>query len=579
MNNLNQDVLHDNGNQHNAYLRASNKKHIHYEPFIDNKSPITLLSTTDGDTMYWDQAIKQKDAKQFIQAAIDEISTHQKRGHWVVIPKEEVPMGTKILDAIWSMKRKRRLLTNEVYKHKARLNVHGGQQEHGVNYWETYAPVVTWAAIRLLLILVLIYKWYTIQIDFVLAYPQADVECDIYMKIPRDFTIEGKDRRTHVLKLIKNLYGQKQAGRIWNQHLHNSLLELGWTQSIADDCLYYKGNVLFVVYVDDGILISPNQEAINKELEIFKARFDISVEGTLSDYVGVNIERVDDDTIHMSQPNIINSILKELNFNDDTKAVDTPAYSTNVLGPGTNKEKHKADWNYRRLIGKLNFLASSCRPEISCAVHQAARFSHDPRINHTEAVKRIARYLKEDPSKGMYLRPTGHSFEVYADADFCGLWKTEDPTNKPVTAKSRTGYVVMYGGCPIIWASQLQSEIALSTTEAEYLALSTALRNTIPLMQLVNELKEKLDLPMDTIPTVYCKAFEDNSGAVELANVPKMRPRTKHINTKYHHFRQHVFEKQIEVQQISTEDQIADIFTKYLPVATFRKFRKLLLGW
>ena len=98
-------------------------------------------------------------------------------------------------------------------------------------------------------------------------------------------------------------------------------------------------------------------------------------------------------------------------------------------------------------------------------------------------------------------------------------------------------------------------------------------------MRLVNELKEKLDLPMDTIPTVYCKAFEDNSGAVELANVPKMRPRTKHINTKYHHFRQHVFEKQIEVQQISTEDQIADIFTKYLPVATFRKFRKLLLGW
>jgi hypothetical protein len=94
---------------------------------------------------------------------------------------------------------------------------------------------------------------------------------------------------------------------------------------------------------------------------------------------------------------------------------------------------------------------------------------------------------------GMYLRPNGHSFEVYADADFCGLWGTIDPSN-PITSKSRTGYVVMYSGCPIIWASQLQSEIALSTTEAEYIALSTALRQTIPLMRLVKEIKEKLDL-------------------------------------------------------------------------------------
>jgi hypothetical protein len=317
------------------------KYNMDYEPFIDNKSPILLLAITDGDTMYLDQAIKQSDSKQFIQAAIDEISTHQKQGHWKVIPKEDVPEeGTKMLDAIWSMKRKRCLLTNQVYKHKARLNVHSGQQEHGVNYWETYAPEVTWAAIRLLLILVIIYKWYTIQIDFVLAYPQADVKCNIYMKIPQDFTIEGKDYSTHVLKLIKNLYGQKQAGQIWNQHLHNSLLELGWRQSNADDCLYYKENILFVVYFADGILISPTQDAIYNELEVFKAKFDISAEGTLSDYVGVNIKQVDDDTIHMSQPNNINSILKEQNFNNDMKTVDTPAYSTSVLGPGTDKDKH-----------------------------------------------------------------------------------------------------------------------------------------------------------------------------------------------------------------------------------------------
>jgi hypothetical protein len=162
--------------------------------------------------------------------------------------------------------------------------LHGGQQEYGVNYWETYAPVVTWAAIRLILVLVLIYQWHTVQIDFILAYPQADVECDLYMKIPKGFQVQGHTNQTHVLKLIINLYGQRQAGRVWNQHLHEKLIDQGWTQSTADECLYFKGSVLFVVYVDDGILVSPKMFDVEKELELMQAIFNISVEGDLSDY-------------------------------------------------------------------------------------------------------------------------------------------------------------------------------------------------------------------------------------------------------------------------------------------------------
>jgi Reverse transcriptase (RNA-dependent DNA polymerase) len=109
----------------------------------------------------------------------------------------------------------------------------------------------------LVLILVLLYGWFTLQIDFILAYPQARVECDLYMKIPKGFKIGRGTNQTHVLKLLQNLYGQKQAGCIWNKHLHKHLVELGWTQSKIDDCLYYKGDILFLVYVDDGILVSP----------------------------------------------------------------------------------------------------------------------------------------------------------------------------------------------------------------------------------------------------------------------------------------------------------------------------------
>jgi hypothetical protein len=157
----------------------------------------------------------------------------------------------------------------------------------------------------------------------------------------------------------------------------------------------------------------------------------------------------------------------------------------------------------------------------------------------------------------------------------CRLLWLEDPT----IAKSRTGYGAMYAGFPIIWASQLQAEIARSVTESEYISLSQALRQTIPLMRLVKEVKEKLNLPMDTIPTVQCTLFEDNSGAVELTNVPKMRPRTKHINAKYHHFRQYVTDKTIQVLKVSTRDQLADILTKNLNQDVFIKFRKLICGW
>jgi hypothetical protein len=108
-------------------------------------------------------------------------------------------------------------------------------------------------------------------------------------------------------------------------------------------------------------------------------------------------------------------------------------------------------------------------------------------------IKRIGRYLCDNVEKGIIMRPEGHSFNVYVDADFGGLWDRETAADNPITSKSRTGYVVMYAGCPIIWGSTLQSEIALSTTEAEYLALSTALRQTIPIMRLVKEIKKNLD--------------------------------------------------------------------------------------
>jgi len=169
-------------------------------------------------------------------------------------------------------------------------------------------------------------------------------------------------------------------------------------------------------------------------------------------------------------------------------------------------------------------------------------------------------------------------FECYCDADFAGNWNKDFAQHDPSTAKSRSGWVIFYARCPIISASKIQSEVALSTTEAEYIAMSMALRNVIPIMELMNEFRERNFKVVCTQPQVYCKVFEDNSGALELARLPKLRPRTKHINICYHHFREYVRLGLIKIFPIGTDDQIADILTKPLAQNAFCRHRKYLCG-
>jgi hypothetical protein len=227
----------------------------------------------------------------------------------------------------------------------------------------------------------------------------------------------------------------------------------------------------------------------------------------------------------------------------------------------------------------MNYLEKCSRPDIAYALHQCARFSADPREEHSKAVKLISRYLKGTRKKGITCKPDGSSFVCYCDADFAGLWNPDLAESDRSTARSRTGYIILYGGCPIVWASKLQTEIALSSTESEYVALSQALREVIPLIRLIKELDAAgFDVNSKT-PEIHCKLFEDNVGALTMAKTPKMRPRTKHMNLKYHHFRESVEDGTVSIHQISTEEQTADILTKPLGIDLFEKFRKKMMGW
>ena len=175
--------------------------------------------------------------------------------------------------------------------------------------------------------------------------------------------------------------------------------------------------------------------------------------------------------------------------------------------------------------------------------------------SHAEAVKQIGHYLLATKDKGLLIRLNKQKFfECWVDADFSSNWRQRDAHNDPMTAKSRSGWIVRFTGAPITWASKIQTITALSTTEAEYIALSMSLREVIPLMSMLKEATDQ-GVQIDNLPPkIHCTVFEDNSGALELARLPKMRPRTKHINQSYHHFREYVERQEIHVQATPTEE-------------------------
>jgi Reverse transcriptase (RNA-dependent DNA polymerase) len=196
------------------------------------------------------------------------------------------------LPCVWSMRRKRRILDGTIYKWKARLNVDGGKQIRGVDYWETYAPVATWTTIRVVLIMAIKEKWCIKQLDFVQAYPQAPVETELYIELPKGFVVEG-DRDQYALKVLRNVYGQKQAGRVWNQYLVKGLLELGFIQNEHDMRLFWRKGCIIVIYTNDTIVMGPDANEVNQAIDLIKSRFNITTSNRVEDFLGVNISYQD----------------------------------------------------------------------------------------------------------------------------------------------------------------------------------------------------------------------------------------------------------------------------------------------
>jgi len=548
------------------------------------------VAPTLGDTLTQSAMLKAADQGAFVTAQVKEITGLHSSGAFSYYKMSDLPPKAKLLNAVWSYRRKRSP-AGVLLQHKARICTDGSQQEYGVDYWETYAPVVSWSTVRMLLTMASLHGWCSSQIDFAQAFTQPPIAEDIHMRIPQGWYVQNgtlhqhpnpKFRDTdHFIKLEKSLYGIKQAARAWFHFLEPGLLKLGFRASEVDPCLFYRDDCIVALYVDDCLVFSPQQSVIDQVLLALRRDYLIGSQGSVQDFLGINITKDSTGATHFTQPGLIDSILSDLQLADCHKKY-TPAIS--VLHPDHGGHARMEAWNYRSVLGKLNYLAQMTRPDISMAVHNCARFTTAPTYLHEQAIKRIGRYLSTTKTKGLIYRPIpAGNLDMYVDADFAGAWHKEYSHLRDCVL-SRTGFVILYHGCPIHWGSKLQTEIALSTTEAEYIALSTAARELIPLRRLLRELtlhsplKSHIQYPPGCLPpsTIY----EDNASCIAIASKDDHhKPRTKHISLKYHHFKDYMRSGALRIVKVPSASNLADIFTKPLTQVLHERLRFGMMGW
>jgi hypothetical protein len=490
----------------------------------------------------FNEATTGPDAENWHQAMVEEIESLEKNNTWEIVPK---PKGFKILDPKWVYKIKKDE-NGDVERWKARLVIRGFRQEANVDFFETFSTVCRYESIRLILSLTATNGLRMKQFDVKTAFLNGLLEEEIYMRQPPGFTNGNSDE---VCRLLRTLYGLKQSPRGWYKRCSNFLHAIGLDPTNSDPCIYTgiidKSFAILVLYVDDGLVISANNAAIDQILIALGEEFEISIKDKVEKFVGIQICR-DEDGMYLSQPQYIHEMLEKFNMLE-CRPSSTPMQPNLDLVPALESNDKLP---YRELIGSLLFLARVTRPDIAYAVCKLSQFNHGYDETHWRAAKDILRYLRGtvDYSIHYQKRDDGEFIiTAYTDSDYAG---------DKIDRKSTTGFITEVDGGLISWGSQKQEIVTLSSTEAEYVALTTGSREVVWLRSLSNELKQQ----QQSATTIYV----DNTSAIRLVENPEFHKRTKHIDVRYHYIRELAEKEEVKVKYISTNEQKADILTKPL---------------
>ena len=511
------------------------------------------------------------DAKGWGESERLELENHRSNQSYVPMSIRDVPHGRRLVNFTWAYKRKRD------GRKKSRLCVQGCTMVAGVDYDQTFSATMRAGSLRVLSSLAAAHNLHMRRWDFVAAYLQGKLEPGevVYCRPPPGHpdppagcSIPAKDL---VYRVVKPIYGMSQAGRRWQRTLFPWMTSQGFTQLHADPCLFIKreGKDVLIVgcYVDDLFCLSASQangSLYSKFTSSLISSFEVEDEGEISDLLNVEIVRHRDSVV-LKQSGYINRMVDTYlpdglpprsQANRTPCAKELPDMVAEALGqpPCTDTAAVR---RYQSLVGALLYCSTHTRPDVAYAVAMLCRCMARPTPALYDAALRVLCYLHHHRDVGLRYTATDDELRGMSDAD----WAVKHST---------TGWVFRHMNAAVSWASRKQSSVALSTCEAEIVALSEAAKESVHLAGLLDELGfgSKQPVPLST----------DNTGAHALAYNPAHHERVKHVHRRHFYVRELVESFRVNVQFVRTTDNLADFFTKPLEAKPFFALRNVIMN-
>ena len=514
----------------------------------------------------FEDAMESEESSKWINAMRTELSSLRENATWKILDR---PKNKNVLSNKWVFCVKHKE-DGSIDKYKARLVVRGCEQRDGYDFSEVFAPVARYDTIRTLFAICANREMHLHHMDVVTAFVQGDLHDEIYMEMPKD--PQHQLNSDKVCKLLKPLYGLKQASRQWHAKLNSFLKNIGLNQSSADQCLYSMNKasktVIVVVYVDDLLIASDCMDLLMDTKRKLSSEFKMKDLGKVNQILGISVYRDSNiGKIEISQKRYVEKLLNKFGMTD-AKTVNTPMDSsqklTKDLSP-TSKEEilEMQEKPYRELIGALIYLSNTTRPDIAFAVSTLSRFCSNPGKAHWIAAKRVLKYLKNTMDFKLIYRRSKEGITCYVDSDWGG-----DITDR----RSCTGYIIMMAGAPVAWKSKKQKCVALSTMEAEYIAMCEATKEAVYFRKIFEDLGFREYYKDPTI--IYC----DNQSAIKFAKDNLQHERSKHVDIRFHYSREKQMEGFVKFLYVPTANMITDILTKSLDRLKLENCIKLLMN-
>ena len=505
------------------------------------------------------EAINSTESAEWKYAKGEEMKALQENNTFDIVP---LPEGKKAVGGRWVYAIKEDPSGKDLFK--ARFVAKGFSQVHGSDYFETFSPTAKMSSIRILMQLAVELNLIVHQMDMKTAFLNAPIDCEIYVQQPEGYVVKGSE--AFVLRLNKSLYGLKQSGRNWNSLLHKFFVCNNFVQSPVDPCVYFEhmdsGVVYILVWVDDLVIAASSNSLMTRIKDLLKSTFKMKDLGVISCFLGMKFVQYPD-RIEIDQSSYLKKVLSRFSM-DQCKPRSTPC----EINPAAfeSNESEEPQRQYREMVGSLIYAMVCCRPDLCFVVTKLSQHLDKPNKGDWIMVKHVLRYLRGSLDRKLVFRKSksGLVLQGFSDSDWAG--STED-------RRSTTGYYFSLNpdGPPVSWKSKKQTTVALSSCEAEYMALSACSQEALFLEMLVRDL----------IPTGKFKPvviYGDNQGALALVKNNIVHNRSKHIDIRYHFIRSNYVNGLIDVRYIPTNKNVADVMTKPMTKQKLDTFQKLLFG-